>query len=133
MDRLHDEDGDPATDELAVPYLLFTSNVDGRPRSYLAALVAAAPEETHRVWSHCLGYPEGGGDAALVDYLRGMQVRTHLLFSPYPRASVGRVRAAVDLRQSFIRFAVEADGLGPEELRERFWEWYGAGPGGGAC
>lgn len=128
IERLHDEDGLASSDELGVPYLLFTANVDGSVRTYLRELVTTASADMHRVWSHCLGYPEDGGDAALTRYLRRMQLRTNLFFSPYPRATVRQVRSAVSLRASFIGFAVDTDGLGPEELQARFREWYGAQP-----
>ena len=130
VERLNDEDGQRSSDDLTVPYLLFTSNIDGSPRTYLRDLVTASPEEMHRIWRHCIGYPEGGGDAGLVGYLRRMQIRTNLFFSPYPRASVAKVSSVVGLRKSFIGFAVEADDLEPEELQRRFLAWYREQPKG---
>jgi hypothetical protein len=124
IERLHAEDNEPGGDELTVPYLLFTSNIDGSRRTYLRDLVKADPQAMHCLWSHCIGYPEGGGDAGLVRYLGRMQIRTNLFFAPYPRASVADVRSAVALRRSFIDFAVEADDMEPEELQRRFGAWY---------
>jgi hypothetical protein len=128
IERLRDEDGMASSDELTVPYLLFTANIDGRRRTYFEKLVTASSQDMHRLWSHCIGYPMGGGDADLVAYLRRMQIRTNLFFSPYPRATVQKVSSAVSLRKSFIDFAVNADGMAPEYLRDRFLKWYGAQP-----
>jgi hypothetical protein len=133
IERLPDEDGLASSDELSVPYLLFTSNIDGTRHRYLRKLVEVSPQAMHRIWSHCIGYPLPAGDAALVDYLCRMQIRTNLFFSPYPRASVPKVSSVVSLRKSFINFAVEADGMGPEELRDRFRAWYGDQPKGVSC
>jgi hypothetical protein len=128
VERLRDEDGLARSDELSVPYLLFTSNIDGTRRTYLRRLVEVSPEAMHRIWSHCIGYPLPAGDAALVDYLRRMQIRTNLYFSPYPRAPVPRVSSALSLRKSFIDFAVEADAMAPGKLGPAFGAWYGDQP-----
>lgn len=128
IERLADEDGDPTSDQLTVPYLLFTSNIDGDTGSYLAALVAGSPEAMHGLWRHCIGCPGRGDDAALVAYLLGNQIRTGLFFSPYPRATVGKVSSVVNLRKSFIEFAVGAQDVATEDLPGAFRAWYDAQP-----
>jgi hypothetical protein len=126
IERLRDEDGDPTSDKLTVPYLLFTSNIDGDTASYLRDLVAGSPAAMHEVWSHCIGYQGPGDDPALVAYLLGNQIRTGLFFSPYPRATVQRVSSVVNLRRSFIEFAVGAEDLSTEALPGAFRTWYDA-------
>jgi hypothetical protein len=112
------------SDELTVPYLLFTSNIDGAVDTYLEELVARSSDAMHRIWCHCIGYQRLGDDAALVAYLLGNQIRTNLFFSPYPRATVRRVRSVVNLRRSFIGFASRTDGIVPGILRAEFRAWY---------
>jgi hypothetical protein len=124
IERLCDEDGLASSDELSVPYLLFTSNIDGTRRTYLRKLVEVSPQAMHRIWSHCIGYPLPAGDAALVDFLYRMQIRTNLFFSPYPRASVRKVSSVVGLRKSFIDFAVRTDGMAGDRLLGEFQAWY---------
>jgi hypothetical protein len=124
IERLRDEDGLASSDELSVPYLLFTSNIDGTRHRYLRKLVEVSPQAMHRIWSHCIGYPLPAGDAALVDFLSGMQIRTNLFFSPYPRASVRKVSSVVSLRKSFIDFAVRTDGMAADSVVDEFRTWY---------
>jgi hypothetical protein len=123
MERLADEDGMASSDELSVPYLLFTSNIDGPVRTYFRALVEASPEHIHQVWSHCIGYEPG--DEALAVYLRRNQIRTNLFFAPYGRASVAKVRSVLDLRKAFIDFAVRTDGMAGDTLVAEFRAWHG--------
>jgi hypothetical protein len=128
MERLRDEDGDPSSDELSVPYLLFTSNIDGATGSYLEALVGGSPQAMHGVWSHCIGCPGAGDDAALVAYLMSNQIRTGLFFSPSPRSTVPKVSSVVNLRKSFIEFAVGAENIATDDLPRAFRAWYEAQP-----
>lgn len=132
IERLADEDGDPTSDQLSVPYLLFTSNIDGGTASYLKALAEANPAVVHGVWSHCIGCPPQepapGDPAALVAYLMANQVRTGLFFTPYPRASVAKVTSVVNLRKAFIEFAVGGEDLTAEQLPAAFRAWYEAQP-----
>lgn len=106
IDQMHDEDGHASSDELSCPYLLFTSNHDGRTRTYLKELVGHSHEDLHELWSYCIGYPKVGGDDALVDYLMRNRIRTNLFFVGYPRATVPDVCRALDLRYKFIAFSV---------------------------
>ena len=131
IQRVADEDGMATSDELSVPYLLFTSNIDGRMHSYLKELVAASPEDMHQIWSHCIGYEPG--DEALVAYLRRNQIRTNLFFAPYARASLGKVGSVLDLRKAFIDFAVRTDGMEGDKLMGEFQAWYGDQPRRVAC
>jgi hypothetical protein len=131
IERLADEDGMASSDELSVPYLLFTSNIDGPIPSYLRELVAASPEHMHQIWSHCIGYEPG--DDALVAYLRRNQIRTHLFFAPYARASLGKVRSVLNLRRAFIDFAVRTDGMPADKLLGEFQAWYAEQPKKVSC
>ena len=83
--------------------------------------------------SHCIGYQRHGDDPTLVAYLLRNQVRTSLFFSPYPRATVQKVSSVVNLRKSFIEFAVGAEDLATEDLPGAFRAWYDAQPKNVRC
>jgi hypothetical protein len=124
IERLCDEDGKPSSDELTVPYLLFTANIDGDEASYLRVLVERSPDDMHEIWSHCIGYRYTSDDAGLVAYLLANTIPTTLFFTPYPTATVGKVASAVNLRKAFIDFAVRSDGIAAADLRQNFFDWY---------
>jgi hypothetical protein len=133
MERLCDEDGKPSSDELTVPYLLFTANIDGDEASYLRVLVERSQDDMHEIWSHCIGYRYAGDDAGLVAYLLANRIPTNLFFAPYPTATVGKVASAVNLRKAFIDFAVRSDGIAAVDLRQNFFDWYRGQPGEVTC
>ena len=133
MERLCDEDGKPSSDELTVPYLLFTVNIDGDEASYLRVLVERSQDDMHEIWSHCIGYRYAGDDAGLVAYLLANRIPTNLFFAPYPTATVDKVASAVNLRKEFIDFAVRADGIAAADLRQNFFDWYRRQPGEVTC
>ena len=116
-----------------MPYLLFTANIDGDEASYLRVLVERSPDDMHEIWSHCIGYRYTGDDAGLVAYLLANGIPTHLFFSPYPTATVGKVASAVHLRKEFIDFAVRSDGIAAADLRQNFFDWYRRQPGEVPC
>jgi len=133
MERLCDEDGEESSDELTVPYLLFTANIDGDEASYLRVLVERNQDDMHEIWSHCIGYRYTDDDPGLVAYLLANRIRTNLFFTPYPTATVEKVASAVNLRREFIDFAVRSDGIAAAELRQNFFDWYRRQPGEVRC
>ena len=133
VERLCDEDGDPSSDELTVPYLLFTANIDGDDASYLSVLVERSQGDMHEIWSHCIGYRFADDDAGLVAYLLANRIPTTLFFTPYPTATVEKVASAVTLRKAFIDFAVRSDGIPAADLRRDFLDWYRRQPGEVTC
>ena len=133
IERLCDEDGKPSSDELTVPYLLFTVNIDGDEASYLRVLVERSQDDMHEIWSHCIGYRYAGDDAGLVAYLLANRITTNLFFTPYPTATVQKVASAVDLRKAFIDFAVRSDSIAAADLRQNFFDWYRRQPGEVTC
>lgn len=133
IERLCDEDGEPSSDKLTVPYLLFTANIDGDEASYLRVLVERSQDDMHEIWSHCIGYRYTDDDRGLVAYLLANRIRTNLFFTPYPRATVDKVASAVNLRREFIDFAVRSDGIAAAELRQNFFDWYRRQPGEVTC
>jgi hypothetical protein len=105
-------------DILQNAHLVFTSTIDGSLDAYLRALCAVPGCDTW--WGACAGYPGREDVDAFVAYVRGLQVRTSLFQTLFPRASVADVREALALRERVIDFAVEAQELDAVALQERF-------------
>jgi hypothetical protein len=124
IDRLVNQGSPQPPDELRGRYLLFTSNFDGAERPYLEALAARIPEASREVWSNCTGYPGDGDPRALVDWLLGHRIRTHLFVAAYPRATVDQVKWALDQRKRLGEFAISAQGRKAEDLRDSFMEQF---------
>jgi hypothetical protein len=102
-------------DHLSAPRLLFTSNFDGSLDAYLERLGA----HTDAIWRHCRGYPGTDGFAA---WMRAHQLRSALFFAAYGEQTVSEVHANLELRARLIDFALNAQGLPPDELQARFRE-----------
>jgi hypothetical protein len=92
-------------------YLLFTADVtdpgyDGYllPDTFLAGLYVRMRQEIEDVWSHCLGFPRGGGAEAFSRYLKRSQLDTSLYYVGYPGVTPREVADAVRVRQELIRF-----------------------------
>jgi hypothetical protein len=107
-------------DALAAPRLLFTSNFDGRRDPYLEALRTGLGEDADAIWGHCAGYPGRAEPGAWADWFRAHEVDSTLFFAAYGDQTVGEVRANLAVRSRFMRFALESQGLAPEELQARF-------------
>lgn len=109
-----------ARDALAAPRLLFSSNFDGPLDPYLETLRTGLGEDADAIWGHCAGYPGRAEPAAWAEWLRAHQVHSALFFAAYGDQTVGQVRANLTVRSRLMRFALEAQGLAPEELQARF-------------
>ena len=107
------------TDTLQHTHLVFTSTIDGDLEPYLEQLRERVPE-CDEWWGRCVNYPGRGSAKAFRDYVRSIQARPGLFRSAMPDASVTEVRTALALRERVIDFAVEAQGLNADQLRERF-------------
>jgi hypothetical protein len=107
-------------DSLAAPRLLFTSNFDGDLDPYLEKLQTGLGEDADAIWGHCRGYPGRGGGFA--SWLKAHQLEAALFFAAYGGHTVEQVHANVDKRTRLIEFALEAQGLEPEQLKSRFLE-----------
>lgn len=107
------------TDTLRHAHLVFTSTIDGDLDPYLDRLAADVPE-CDEWWGRCVGYPGRSEGRAFRAWVRSIQAQPGLFRSAMPNATVLEVREAVALRERVIDFAVQAQGLSAEELRERF-------------
>jgi hypothetical protein len=100
------EPGQRHEDRLHCPYLLFTTNFDGRLSSYLDELCELMATEALTIWGNCAGCPEDV--AGLKAYLLHNKVDTGIFVAAYPHATVARVRRALALRRRTIAFAVRS-------------------------
>jgi hypothetical protein len=127
VEGLHDEDGDPGSDRLTCPYLLFSANLDGDAATYLRTLCdhERSAAAVRRIWSHCVGYPAGGDTDSLVAYLLHNRIATNLFYTPYPRATVEEIVRSLDLRRRFVDFVVAAQAMDDETLMRSFRDTFG--------
>jgi hypothetical protein len=107
-------------DALTASRLLFTSNFDGELDPYLEKLQTGLGEDADAIWGHCRGYP--GRGAGFAPWLKAHQIEAALFFAAYGDHTVEQVHANLDKRTRLIEFALEAQGLEPEELKSRFLE-----------
>jgi hypothetical protein len=101
-------------------YLLMSAELAGDLEDSLDALVAAAPEAVDAIWRNCVGYPGIGDARAFVEYLKRCQIPTSFFFGGYPQASLREVLKALAVQEQFTEFAVAAQDLAPQALKERF-------------
>ncbi|GAA1467729.1 hypothetical protein [Microbacterium thalassium] len=108
-------------DRLRHPHLVFTSVFDGDRDAYLDQLRVKVPE-CDRWWGDCVGYPGRSDAAAFAAWVRSLQRTTTLFQSPFPTATVGRIRESVAMRERVLDFAVSTQGLDDDALLRRFRE-----------
>jgi hypothetical protein len=107
-------------DRLKAARLLFTSNFDGELDPYLDRLQTGLGEDADAIWGHCHGYP--GRGAGFAPWLKAHQLEAALFFAAYGGHTLEQVHANLDARRRLIEFALEAQDLEPEQLKERFLE-----------
>ena len=120
LKELCQEEDQPQEDPLDQPQLIFTSNFDGPLETYLDELISELGERAREIWGRCSGCSEQASAAELKAYLHAHRIDTGFFFAAYGQATVERVRAALDLRERLIPFAVESQGMEPAELQSAF-------------
>ena len=113
-------------DALRESRLLFTSNFDGPLDPYLEALRTSLGEDADAVWSHCRGYPGHRNTAGFTGWLRAHSLEAALFFAAYGDQTLEQVLSNLDKRARLIEFALAAQGLEPDDLKERFEEAFPA-------
>ncbi|MFL5836019.1 MAG: hypothetical protein ACJ76K_05455 [Solirubrobacteraceae bacterium] len=102
--------------------LVFAVEFDHRSaREYLEDLCRRLPDEADLVWRNCAGYP-GAVDHRFVAWLLEHRVEPGFSIVAFPSATVAEVREALALRARTATFAVAAQRMGPERLRQAWRE-----------
>lgn len=112
-------------EHLAMPYLIFSANLDGDLDSYLDELCDKLAVEAKEIWGRCVGCPEGAKGAALKRYLKHNQIDTGIFYTPYGGATVKTVKTVLAQRDKLIRFAQTHQGADPAALQAAFVEEFG--------
>jgi hypothetical protein len=107
-------------DALKASRLLFTSNFDGELDAYLERLQSGLGEDADAIWGHCRGYP--GRGPGFAPWMKAHQLEAALFFAAYGDRTLEQVHADLDKRRRLIEFALEAQGLPPDDLRSHFLE-----------
>jgi hypothetical protein len=107
-------------EDLGGPWLLFSATFDGELDSYLDELGSELGDEAEIIWGSCIGAPQPARGSALKPYLIHNQIDTGLFFSAYPEATVQDVRGSLRDRDRTLAFAVRAQGMPPDQLRQAF-------------
>jgi hypothetical protein len=106
-----------------VPFcVLFGAEFDAFPGAYLEMVCRSMPEAADELFGRCLGYPGTGAPGAFARWMLAHRVRPGFSVHGNPGATAGEVVRSLRLRERLIAFAVDAGGLGPDELRARFAE-----------
>jgi hypothetical protein len=102
--------------------LVFAVEFDhGSAHEYLEDLCRRLPDEADLVWRNCAGYP-GAVDHRFVVWLLEHRVRPGFSIVAFPAATVAEVREALALRARVATFALAAQGMPPERLRQAWHE-----------
>jgi len=112
-------------EHLDLPYLIFTSNLDGDLDSYLDELCSELAREAQEIWGRCIGCPASASGAELKHYLKHNQIDTGIFFAAYGQAPVGKVTASLARRERMIEFARTSQGLDPAALQQKFLTTFG--------
>jgi hypothetical protein len=118
--------GQRQRDALSASRLLFTSNFDGPLEPYLERLRTGLGEDADAIWDHCRGYPGHQDRSGFARWLRAHEIEAALFFAAYGGHTVEQVHSDLAKRTRLIEFALEAQGLEPAELKERFLERFPA-------
>ena len=119
-DVKHQGHGQRRRDALRESRLLFTSNFDGGLDPYLERLRTGLGEDADAIWGHCRGYPGHRDRDGFARWLRAHELEAALFFAAYGDRTVEQVHADLDKRTRLIEFALEAQGLDPDELKSRY-------------
>ena len=110
-------------DPFSVPYLLFTSNLDGPLEPYLDLICERHARGRRPHLGPLRRLPRDHRDAAGVRRLaRHNQFDTGFFVCAYPERTVGEVRSALEARERLGTFAIAAQAIDPRELQAAFLE-----------
>jgi hypothetical protein len=116
--------GSPAIEEhLQSKYLIFESNCDSNPDTYLGGLARTAPQQLDAIWSHCVGYPGAADPGAFVRYMKACQVETTLYFAAVNDKSLPVTLRALQTQRAVADFIADHQGMEPARLQAEFLQF----------
>jgi hypothetical protein len=105
-------------EHLAIPTLIFSSNLDGDIDSYLDRLAEGMAEHVAEIWGRCVGGPHDA--KGLKAYLKHNQIDCGFFYAAYGEATVPKVKASLAQRDKLMDFATRSQGMKPAELQQAF-------------
>lgn len=125
-DVIYEGTGQGEPEHLKHARLLFTSNFDGDCDRYFERLRVGLGDSADAIWEHCIGYPGRDDPRAFAGYLSHHQIDSSLFFAAYGDRTVTQVKRSLALRTQVIEFALRAQGLSADELKQAFTREFGA-------
>lgn len=138
IDNVIPEMGQLPPDCLKCTYLLFVAEVDGDVDDFFDALYngpqypfdwakeaesrARHADFVHKVWGQCIGYPDDPGCVFFRQYMDRCSIKVRLPFAAY-NYTVAEINEARELQKNFAHFAETSQGLGPEELFDKWQDF----------
>jgi hypothetical protein len=110
---------------LRMRYLLFSCAFDSSGGDLFDELLDKIGPLADKVWGHCVGYPDRPTRSAFCDYLTHNTLPNVQEFFAYHH-SVPEIKQAVRLRQQHVEFALAAQTLTDDALRNKFVQKFGA-------
>jgi hypothetical protein len=105
VDQLPTADGSGGRQQLNARYLLFDTNYNGRPETYLDGFADAIPHRLQRVWGTCVDFEDTverpDGDRRVVvpaqfrEYVKNNELPVLHFYAAYPEATMVTVRQAI--------------------------------------
>ena len=105
-------------EHLAIPTLIFSSNLDGDIDTYLDELAKGLAAHVPEIWGRCIGGPQDA--KGLKAYLKHNQIDCGFFYAAYGQATVPKVKASVEQREKLMAFATRTQGMSPADLQQAF-------------
>lgn len=107
-------------EHLAIPTLIFSSNLDGDIDTYLDEIAEVLAPHVPEIWGRCIGGPTDA--MGLKAYLKHNQIDCGFFYAAYGQATVKKVKASLEQRDKLTAFATRTQGMEPAELQRAFIE-----------
>jgi hypothetical protein len=113
--------GSPAREEhLKSKYLVFETNCDSNPDTYLTGLATTIPQQLDAIWSHCVGYPGTANLAEFIAYMKACQLETTFFFAAVNDRSLPESLRALATQRAVTDFIATHQGVEPARLQADF-------------
>jgi len=110
--------------QLRMRYLLFTAGFDGSVEHFVEDVRTTLGDTADRIWGSCIGYPGASDRDEVHRYFEHNRLAIPHSFLAYEH-SVPQVKAALGLREKYIRLAMAAQTADDAELLSRFKAEFG--------